>query len=192
MRLEDIRITIAANLVALRREKKFSQAELAEKFGYSDKAVSKWERGESLPDISILKQIADFYGVTVDYLLHDDHSSDKRRPKLNNTIVILLSFFLVWLIATSLFVSFNSANLLTGFDWLTFVYAVPVSLIVLLVMNSVMGKPRFNYLIISLLVWTTLLCLYLTFLNRNLWLLFMIGIPSQIIILLWMFVKKRQ
>ncbi len=190
--MDDLRITIAANLVALRREKKVSQAEIAERFGYSDKAVSKWERGESLPDISVLKQIADFYGVTVDYLLHDDHSSDKRNPKLNKTVVILLSFFLVWLVATSLFVSFNSANLLTGFDWLTFVYAVPVSLIVLLVMNSVMGKPRFNYLIISLLVWTTLLCLYLTFLNENLWLLFMIGIPSQIIILLWMFVKKRQ
>ena len=190
--MEDIKFTIAHNLASLRKSAKLSQAEIAEKVGYSDKAVSKWERGESAPDILTLKLLADFYGVTVDYFLHEDHTFDKRKPKLNNGVVILLSFFLVWLVATAVFVAFSSANFLTEFNWLTFIYAVPVSLIVLLTMNSIIGKPRFNYLIISLLVWSVLLCLYLTFLKENLWLLFMVGIPSQIIILLWMFVKKRQ
>ena len=67
--MSDIKAIIAKNITALRQNHKMTQIELAEKLNYSDKAVSKWERGESVPDISVLKQIADLFGVTVDYLL---------------------------------------------------------------------------------------------------------------------------
>ena len=52
--MEDIRSIIANNLVILRRKKEMTQTELAEMLNNSDKAVSKWERGESVPDISVL------------------------------------------------------------------------------------------------------------------------------------------
>lgn len=56
-------------LSARRKEKKFTQKELAEKLFISDKAVSKWERGLSLPDISLLIPLADILGITVTELL---------------------------------------------------------------------------------------------------------------------------
>ena len=72
--LEDIKRVIADNIALLRKGSGMTQIELAEKLNYSDKAISKWERGESVPDISVLKQIADMYGVTVDYLITPGHS----------------------------------------------------------------------------------------------------------------------
>ena len=57
--MKDVRQIIAENLIELRKVNKLTQLELAEKLNYSDKAISKWERGESLPDVEILCQIAD-------------------------------------------------------------------------------------------------------------------------------------
>ena len=71
--MEDIKSIIAENIVQLRRANGMTQIDLAEKLNYSDKAVSKWERGESVPDISVLKNIADLFGVTVDFLITADH-----------------------------------------------------------------------------------------------------------------------
>ena len=56
--MDDVRGALAANLAELRKEENLTQAEFAAQFNYSDKAVSKWERGEGLPDVYILAQIA--------------------------------------------------------------------------------------------------------------------------------------
>jgi len=68
---ETLTKNITASIAALRNASGMTQAELAEKLNYSDKAVSKWERGESLPDITVIKQFADLFGVTVDSLCCD-------------------------------------------------------------------------------------------------------------------------
>ena len=60
--MEDIKPIIAKNITALRQGAKLTQIELAERLNYSDKAVSKWERAESIPDITVLKTIADMFG----------------------------------------------------------------------------------------------------------------------------------
>ena len=78
--MSDLKKIIANNISELRRAFPLTQAELAEKLNYSDKAVSKWERGESMPDIEVLKQIADLFGVSVDYLLSETH--DKSEPDI--------------------------------------------------------------------------------------------------------------
>ncbi len=182
---------VADNIVALRREARMTQLELAEKLNYSDKAVSKWERGESIPDVFTLKEVADTFGVTVDYLLEQDHSHAKlqqrvltRRQRRNRLLIAAMSAVLVWLIATLVFVNLNYLSD-TGRHWLTFVCAVPVSMIVLLVFNSIWGKRRFNFLLVSLLIWSTLAMLYLALLPYNLWLIFAVGAPAQVIVLLW-------
>lgn len=193
--MEDLRQIIAKNISDLRREQNLTQAELAARLNYSDKAVSKWERGESVPDITVLKEIADLFSVKVDYLLTEDHTDAeafeltplKKRRRLSIT---LLSVSLVWLLATILFVSAGIALSDVGSMWLAFVYALPVTSIVLIVFNSMWGKPRRNYLIITVLVWTLLLAIFLTVDLPLKWMLFLLGIPAEIIIFLWSRLSK--
>ncbi len=191
--MEDLKKVVAKNIQDLRRSADMTQLTLAETLNYSDKAVSKWERGDSLPDVTVLKSIADLFGVTVDYLLTEDHTSvlNKRREythrqKVNRLIITALSTMLVWLIGTIVFISINLAGLKMG--WLAFLYTFIISIVVILVFNSIWGNRRKNFLIISLLVWGVLAVVYFTVLSSisyNIWLVFIIGIPAQIIILLW-------
>ncbi len=195
--MDDLRKIIASNIVALRRSGKLTQGELAEKLNYSDKAVSKWERAESMPDIAVLKQIADMFGVTVDYLLSEQHSASQivmkkeltHSVKRNRVIISMLSASLVWLIATLVFVNLVFFTDTKGDCWIAFIYAIPISSIVILVFNTIWGRRRLNFLIVTVLVWTTLLTLYLTlkmfFDNGGLWLIFILGVPGQLIIFLW-------
>lgn len=78
--------TLAQTLVHLRKKREMTQKELASKLNYSDKVISKWERGETLPDINALKGIARFYNVSLDALVEDaplKESSDVRKPTAN-------------------------------------------------------------------------------------------------------------
>ncbi len=188
---------IAKNLAELRKKAGLTQSELAKQLNYSDKAVSKWERGESIPDINILKALADIYGVSVDYLLTEEHieskTEDATRIIRNNRIIItLLATTLVWLVATAVFVALGLTLNSFKYLWLTFLFAVPVSAIVLLVFNSIWGKRAFNYIIISVLVWSIFLSLYFLFEIEKMWLIFFVGIPAQIIIIFWSRLKKTK
>lgn len=200
--MNDIKLVIAQNITDLRKNHKLTQAELAEKLSYSDKAVSKWERGESIPDVSVLKEIAELFNVTVDYLITEDHRDTEimvkrtvtHTMKRNRLIITLLSTALVWLVATVLYVFFEGVANKLSCEWMCFVFAVPVSFIVLLVFNNIWGRKRRNYLIISFLVWSLLASAFLSslmFFGYNFYLIFLVGIPSQIIILLWSGMKKK-
>ena len=109
--MEDLKLNLAKNITALRQASSMTQLELAEKLNYSDKAISKWERSESIPDVMVLKSIADLFGVTLDYLLEGDHS-EKPKPSQespgylhrNRKVVTTLSVLLVWFIATLAYV----------------------------------------------------------------------------------------
>lgn len=194
--MEELKKVIGKNIIELRKKMRLTQAELAEKINYSDKAVSKWECGDAVPDIAVLKQLAELLGVTVDYLLHESHEEqplpvrESNTSRRNKRIITALSVSLVWLVATLLFVIFDYTLPDFNAHWLTFVYAVPVSFTVTLVFNSIWGKKRRNFAIITGLVWSFLASVYLTFLQFNLWLIFMMGIPAQIIIILWSGIKK--
>lgn len=195
----EFKAVVAENLKTLRAGAGLTQNELAEKLHYSDKAVSKWERGESLPDLQVIKTLADMYGVSVDYILNETHdekpmSAQAERIIRNNRFIItLLAVSLVWLVATVAYVFMRLIIPGRGMLWMAYVAAVPVSCVVLLVFNSIWGRVKLNYLVISALVWSTLLfiCLLLKFLD-NIWLLFVIGIPAQVIIMLWSRIKKSK
>ena len=144
--MED-KMIIAKNLANLRKQAKMTQQELAEKLNYTDKAVSKWERGEALPDILVLKQLADMYGVKVDDFLHEhEHPVVQQTPVYrkrriaNRLLIALLSAGLVWLVATVVVVF----TLLFKPDFteifLAYLVAVPVTAVVLLVFNALWGK----------------------------------------------------
>ncbi len=194
--MENIRTVVAENIIALRRRDNITQAELAEKLNYSDKAVSKWERGESLPDIAVLKAIAELFDVSIDYLTEAEHASPApvklHTKKHNCRFIIALCIMLVWLIATSAFVVINTFFPHIKLFWLSFVYAVPVSLIVWLILNSIWFDRRKNFLIISFLMWSVLIAVFLHLLAIGLvkWQIFVLGAPGQAIILFWSRLKR--
>ena len=192
--MNNVKEILAQNLTELRLENKMTQSEVAEKLNYTDKSVSKWERGEAMPPIDVIKDLADLYGVSIDYLVSgtNDGSYDKRyTSKTNNAnkiIIMMLAVSLVWIIATVLFVY---GKLFAQLDlWIIFIAAIPVSVVVLIVFNSIWGKRKFTFILVSVLIWTALASLYLAFINYNLWSLFIIGVPLQAATILWSQLKR--
>ncbi|MEE1186535.1 MAG: helix-turn-helix transcriptional regulator [Acutalibacteraceae bacterium] len=199
--MEDLKFTIARNISQLRKINSITQAELAEKLNYSDKAISKWERGESVPDVAVLKQIADMFDVTVDYLLTKDHTEynkqhrniSKRRYK-NRVAVTLMSIVLALGVALTTFVLITMVTGQVRLTWTAFIVAIPVMCIVWLVFNTLWFNRRLNYLIITIIMWSLLTIIYIfTFKAAHLsWLIFLLGIPGQIIIILWSRIKPEK
>lgn len=206
--MEDWKQTVAGNLAALRKERHLTQAQLAEQLHYSDKAVSKWERGESLPDLAVMKQIADFYGILIDDLLRTQQERDRAaeaasapeqplQPPAENAappahcrtrnrlIIAGMAALLVWLIASLIFVVLDTAIPELRYGSFLFLYALPVTAVVCLVFNSIWFNPRHNFIIISVLLWSLLGALFLTLYQYRIWKIFLIGIPAQLIIILW-------
>ena len=139
--MNNVKDILAQNLIKLRTENNLTQTELAEKLNYTDKSISKWEHGETTPPIDVLKDIADLYNVSLDYLVTEtpDEFYDKKynvkENAPNKLLITLLSTSIVWIIATMLFV--YSSIFKIERPWLFFVFAVPVSMIVLLVFNCI-------------------------------------------------------
>lgn len=194
--MDKLKLIISKNIATLRTEAGLTQLELAEKLNYSDKAVSKWERGESVPDVSVLKSIADLFAVTLDYLVTEDHSTPKKATAVdkiknvgtkNRTIVLLLSLLLVVLVATIAFIIVDEIVAVPYISLICFLYAVPAGLIVWLVFNSIWFNRRSNYFIISLLMWSVLLSVFITIsiFTPAPVTMFLLGIPGQIAIFLW-------
>lgn len=182
--MEDLKNVLAENLIKYRKAANLTQAELAEKINYSDKAVSKWERAAGMPDVDVLKQIADLFGVTVDDMLTKSDKPARVKRKINllmRTNVTICSVLLVWLVATAIFVFTLLAAPEIKNMWLAFVYAVPASCIVLLVFNCILGKPFLSIVIITGLIFSLAAAIYVTVPFRNSWLLFIFCIPLELL-----------
>lgn len=194
--MNNVKNNIASNLTRLRKEHNLTQSELALKLNYTDKSVSKWEHGESVPPIETLKELADLYGVTIDYLVQDfpedlyDIKIDDKKTSTNKLIIALLSMSIVWFIATFLFVNYSITQHIHL--WIFFVWAVPLSSIVLLVFNCLWGKKKLTYVLISIIFWSFLTSIYLTFLQYNMWMIFVLGVPLQIATILWYNLKPKK
>ncbi|MBE5733659.1 MAG: helix-turn-helix transcriptional regulator [Clostridiales bacterium] len=196
----DIKENLANNLIKYRKIAGITQAELAEKLNYSDKAVSKWERGESVPDLYVLKQLADFYGTSIDTLISDPMakpkiSKDKKRLRY---VIAICATMLVWLVAVCVFSFVDIIIPTITHTWMTFIYALPITFIVLVVLTAVWKKKITTAVMVSALVWTVLLAVYLSLFHflvappKTLWEIFLIGIPLQIIIVFWSIYKKNK
>ncbi len=191
--MDDLKKVVAGNIIKLRTSMNLTQAQLGEKLNYSDKSISKWERGESVPDVFVLKTIADMAGVTVDYIItpHDPDEEvqiEAKGPRDSRRFITLTVLAGIWALAVLVFVVLWLCGI---FNWLIFVYAIPVSLITLLVLNSVWGDRSWNLYIISGLVWGVICSIYLTAIKFNWWQLFLLGIPAQIIIIFAFSIRRR-
>ncbi len=196
--MKDIRGIVAKNICELRQLNNMTQLELAEKLNYSDKAISKWERAESCPDISVLVQISELFGVTVDYLVKEDNkeravnNSTSEETRYNRRAIAYISESCAWMVAIVAFIITTLILKRITFQFLYFAYALPVAMIVKLVFNSVWFNPRHNYLIISILMWSLLSAIHITFMcsGIDIALIYLLGVAGQIIIVLWSFISK--
>jgi len=182
--MDNLKDIVSKNIIYLRTNNKMTQLELGKALSYSDKTVSKWERGEAIPDAYVLKKLSTLFNVSVDYLLseHDEKELKAVGPHMfDRRIISMISFLGTWTVAIIVFVVLWLSGSL---QWLVFVYALPVSLVVMIVLTAVWGKAKTNIYYISLVIWSILAAIYFTFLQYNWWLLFIIGIPAQIIVLL--------
>lgn len=194
--MSELKDIIATNLTDLRKANKLTQLELAEKLNYSDKAISKWERGESFPDILVLKQLADMYGVNIDYII-SEHTEEvkskykKVKPELNNKLIItLLAVLFIWLTATILYINFKIV--FDHYFWMIWIWALPASSLILVVFSGMWGNKHLVISAVSVLIWTLILSLYLQFIRYNLWTLFLIGIPAQLATSLCGKIKRKK
>lgn len=179
-----LRRVISKNIASQRKAHKDTQLDLAEKLNYSDKAVSKWERGESLPDIFVLVQIAELYGVTVSNLIGEVEMPKKAKPYYH-LFVYLLSVACVFALATMLFTAFLIADVPFA-AWLFFIYAIPIAAIVSIVFTSLWWGLWQQTASITVLIWSVALCFVLSFPHlTKLSTLFIACIAIQVMVLLW-------
>jgi transcriptional regulator with XRE-family HTH domain len=182
------RRTVSKNIAAYRKAHRDTQMDLAAKLNYSDKSVSKWERGESLPDVFILAQIADLYQVTVSNLIGEVEPPKESQPHYH-LFVLILSVALVFTIAAVLFVAFTLARV-DFRAWLFFIYAVPAAAVVCVVFTCLWWRILWQGIAISVLIWSAGLCIYLSLPIPNLSLIFIICAALQVMIALWELFRK--
>ena len=193
---------LAKNLVFYRKASGLTQLELAEKFNYSDKSISKWERGEGFPDVFVLKSLADFYGITVDDFYQSEHKAVKvsQNKKRKQTYLKLLSIGINWLVTVLTFFLLNT--LLSRFapdapfePWLTFIYGTLTTGIILLVWEFIYHNRFLRMIATSIIIWTAALSLFLTFfvvMNLPLPLLFVVAIPLEVLEIIWYLFRRNR
>ena len=190
---------IAENIAALRRSQGMTQAGLAERLGYSDKSVSKWERGEGLPDILCLKAMADLFGVPVDYFLTAEHpdgplaggESPEPEPQeeyaVSHRNITLVSIAGTWLLAAIVSVSVRIGGKMFV---LPLVAAVAVTALLLVIFNSVWGRRAWIFPTVTFLCWSVLFLLCWILRAHSPWLLMILGIPATVVV--WLACRIRQ
>ena len=191
----ELKETITANLIKYRKTNNYTQAALAEKINYSDKAVSKWERGESIPDLYTLTLLAQLYGITLNDLTSKENKT-KPKPKRNtkkNAIVTILSVIIVWLVAC---ISYIIPLIFKDIPnlWISFIIALPISFIVLLVFSCLWGNKKTTFTCITGLILTIILSVALTLsvclAIHKAWLLFILFIPLELMNIFWFILRK--
>lgn len=186
---------IAENLAYYRKEAGLTQLEIAEQFNYSDKSISKWERGEGLPDVLVLKSLADFYGIRVDDFFREEKRRLPMSKKSKHWLIVGLSEMLLLLVFGACYVILSIALPHVYPWWLLFVYALAGSAILGVVWSGIYHQKFFQLISTSGIVWGTILSLFLTALLvtsiPNVWLLFLIGIPLEGLAILWYFLKRN-
>ena len=202
--MDELKQTIANNLVTYRKQAGLTQQELATKINYSDKAVSKWERAEGIPDVFVLKELADLYGITVNDFLVEPNKPKKVKSKsfwAKRWLITLLSAGLAFLVATIVMVIWLLVDPSSPGNVAKYVYltAIPVSLIVVLVFSCIWGHLWQRCVVVTALIWTLCLLIHLALNIVTLayaWTIYLVGATLQLLVILWFllayFIKRSK
>lgn len=195
MQLSELKLVSASNIIKLRTGAGMTQAELGAALNYSDKTISKWERGEAIPDAFVLTQMAEMFGVTVDYMLsaHDDWETcdePEKEPDRSYSayVIIAIAVIGVWTAALTAFVTLWMFDIIL---WKIFIVALPVSILVYMILICVFHKRKHLQYVIAAFVLSLFVMLYFLLASVNPWQLFLIAIPAEIIVFLSCNIRKE-
>ena len=202
--MDNIKANIAKNIIELRKKNNWTQAELADKLNYSDKAVSKWERAEAVPDIETLHALAELFGVTVDYFLYYGKQVQQEYvvPKIENLFQKLAILFLSCIVITSLALLLFILAIYQAWPWhehacLIFVVATPIlctCVSLFFLFNKVWLGSVISVSLIPVFIFASVY-LFLFFIEgKNFWLmwLFLPFVVGAIILLFFMNRKSKR
>ena len=187
MELSELKLVTAGNLIKLRTGRGLTQAELGAMLNYSDKTISKWERGEAIPDAYVLTQIAEIFGVTVDTLLSPPERWSPPEPEQEEErsysvrAILAIAVLGVWTLALSAFVALWLAHIIC---WQIFVVALPVSILTYLVLICVFNRKKKLKFVVALFVLSLFLMSYLLFFHANPWQIFLVAIRAEVLVFL--------
>ena len=197
--LSEFEKNIFKNIKELRLRKGLKQSELGEMLSYSDKTVSKWENGSSVPDVTALAEIAELFSVTVDDLLREnavekvvDKTKEKaQEDRMNDIAMLCLSVLSVITIAVVIYVALM---IIKDYKfWQVYVWAVPPSAVIIYKYNKAHANYKWlNAVALSVLNWGLITAIYLTMLGYNVWPLFFLGIPLQAMIIISTIFRKTR
>ena len=184
------KLIVAQNIFYLRTQNQLTQLELAQKLNYSDKAISKWERGDSVPDAFVLKKMAELFGVTVDYIL-TEHNEQERKvdtKPAQKAKAMLANVIMISIATVALLVFIILAITTKVYHWQIFIYAIPAIIIVGIVFSFILKNKIMGIISISALIWSILLVIYFALWSFRdsyaTWMILLVGVPAQIIVLL--------
>lgn len=192
MQEKDLKEIVAQNIFYLRTVHHMTQYELGQQLNYSDKAVSKWERADGIPDVYVLKKIAELFEVSVDYLLVEHLEQEQKiekKPFNKRAMTLLMNIIMISIMSIALLVFVVVALACKLYIWQVFVYALPVIAIAGIACCGAWKRHFGLFLFISMFVWTAILSVYLALGNYGTWMLFLLGIPVQVIVFLSFGVK---
>lgn len=189
--MEDIREIISTNIATLRKEKKWTQVELARKINFSDKAVSRWEKGEVMPDIETIQRMSEVFGVPITAIV-EKQKDPKQMIKARQTKQEVLSqIFLIFEIWTILSVAYGYLNISRGLNvWMIFLWGVPATVLLLYLVNIKRKHNVTSFVYGTIFIWTFNTCLFIQMLNFTPWFFFILGVPVQGMLVVRYLVKK--
>lgn len=197
--MSKLRKIVCENLITLRKANNLTQLDLSKKINYSDKTISRWEKGEVLPDYEALETISNVYNIDIAYFFknHNEEEIVKKnndRKKYQYAILALFACF-IWTALTMIFVYLIYTKDIIM--WPLYVLGVPLTCIIINYANKHYLKNRFVFFIsYSIILWSsiTYIFLQLTFFNSisSAWLFYIIGVPVQPCIILMSYIKYEK
>lgn len=195
--MDELKETIAKNLIQLRTHARLTQLQLAEKLNYSDKAVSKWERGEAIPDLRVLIQLAELYNISVDDIISPS-AQEIVKPKMHinkkRLLITLLSLGLVWFIATVGFMIVFFIPATDSYAYLVYVCAPFICAVLLMVFSAMWGNWITNMLACSLIIWAAAVIFHVFVIAfavfDKIYFIYILAGVFEILIILWFTLRR--
>lgn len=153
---------VGQRIAHFRKQMSLTQFELAEKLDYSDKTISKWELGQSLPNIFILNELAKFFGISLDILIGNEpipKNGAKKKNRFKYSIIYSLLVFAVFIIAFAvLHIAFPNLEVIR--PWYLILWGVAASSIPMFVYSIVYHQEIPAYISSTTFIWMVITSIY--------------------------------
>jgi len=178
--MESLKEIVLKNIINLRKANNLTQLELAKKINYSDKAISRWEKGEVLPDVETIQTLSIVFNVPMSAILESQDENKKIKLTKPTKQDILSQVFIICEIWTIISVIYAYLNISKGMNlWQLFTWGIPATALILLVLSNKRKNNILSFIYGTILVWSAITCLFLQMLTSSPWYIFLLGIPVQ-------------